>query len=418
MLRCIEPELWATIPDEDAPDELIEQYLEHLSACPYHAEEERRRTDAVRLSFEAARSATPHGALTFTGEEEAAALEELDRLRAFRASGAQVGALTLKINGERIGSLDFANGRKKRFKLDGRQPLQIYGRAVAGETDLLLATYVPAVRNQPGYYPVPLNKQQALSLTVVPSRGTKVNLTIACSAPVSSKQYEGLLARLILGDLFFPAVSTLVASIILILIVGVAKNSFEPAGDKAGGANSVQIARHEEHPNEPAATPTPKPTAQSILETHRAASTQSLTQEGLTGVPTRADGTVVRPTIMTTPSPAPGGLRAGAPRVAAITSLNDVHEIFIDDQESAFGQVLRSAVVKLFDELGIETKVSRAESGARLRLKWEGDNSVAFTIIAGDQELLNFKAEYAATTPEAADTLALRLKEQIQANLK
>lgn len=423
MLRCIEPELWATIPDWDAPDELIQQYLEHLNACPYHAEEERRGTDAVRLTFDAARSVTPNGALTFSREEEAAALEELGRLDVFRASGAQVGALTFKINGENIGSLDFVNGRKSKLKLDGRQPLQIYGRAVAGGNDLLLATYVPTVRDQPGSYPVLLNKQQTLNLVVRPSRGTKVKVTIACSAPVPDEQPQGLLASLLPGDLFIPAVSTLVALLIVILVAGVFRIGVTPAGIEAGNSNIVRIARNEDHTNEPAAAPptqkaTPQTLAQPVQEGRRSTSTPMLTQDGLTGVPDRPDGTVVRPTILTPPSPAPGGLRAGASRVEAITALHDVHKLFIDDQQSVFGQTLRSAVVSLFDELGIETKVSRAESDARLRLKWEGGNSVTFIIISGDRELLNFKAEYAASTPEAADALALKLKEQIQAKLK
>jgi hypothetical protein len=421
MLRCIEPELWATIPDWDAPDELIQQYLEHLNACPYHAEEERRGTDAVRLTFDAARSVTPDGALTFSGEEEAAALEELDRLDAFRHSGAQIGELTFKINGEEIASLDFVNGRKRKLKLDRRQPLQIYGRGGAGENNLLLATYVPTVLDQPGSYLVPLNKQQTLNLIVEPSRGAKVKLTIACSTPVPYEQRQGWLASLILGDLFIPAVSTLVAVLIVIFGANVFDIGFIPAGGKADDSNIVQIARNNKgHTDQPAAThkAIPQPTTQPTQEGRRATSTPSLTQDGLTGLPARPDETVVRPTILTMPSSAAGGLRAGASRVEAITSLNDVHKLFIDDQAGVFGQTLRSLIVSLFDELGIETKVSRAESDARLRLKWEGGNSVTFTIISGERELLNFKAEYAASTPEEAGAIALKLKEQIQAKLK
>jgi hypothetical protein len=51
-------------------------------------------------------------------------------------------------------------------------------------------------------------------------------------------------------------------------------------------------------------------------------------------------------------------------------------------------------------------------------LKWEGGNRVAFSILSGDTELLNFRADYADPTPEAADALALKLKERVQAKLK
>lgn len=412
MVRCMEPEVWATVPDWDAPDEVIEQYLEHLNACPYHAEFERRRTDAVQLTFDAARSVAHNGTLTFSDQEEAAALDTLARLDSFHASGAQVSALRLKANGQEIGTLDFANGRKLKTTFPRRQPLQIYGLTGAGEPELLLATYVPAAQDRPGSYPVTLNGKQSLRLDVRPARGAKIQLTISCT--VEMPQRQGLLARFGSGGRLIPVLGVPSAAI---LLIGIGIVIFRyVAKNRTGNEIAVYTARNDQPNYEPSLSPgmTPQPTPQPP----QATPSNSTTDQPPGVRAERPPGTDAGPTPTATPVRTSGGLRSGGQRVEEITSLRNVHKLFIDEQADEFGQVLRSAVIKRLDELGFITRVTRAESDARLRLKWESGNRVAFSILSGDTELLNFRADYADPTPAAADALALKLKARVQAKLK
>ncbi len=407
MVRCMEPEVWATVPDCDAPDMVIEQYLEHLNACPYHAEFERRRTDAVQLTFDAARSAADNGTLTFSDQEEAAALDTLTRLASFHASGAQVSALRLKANGKEIGTLDFANGRKLKKTIRRRQPLQIYGLTGTGEPELLLATYVPATQDRPGSYPLPLNDEQSLRLDVRPSRGAKVQVTISCSADVPHRESQSMFSRHSSGWRLVPVFGVIAA----LLSVGVIVVRYITDNE-----NAIYTARNNQPDYEPSLSPgmTPQPTAQPP----QATPSNSMTDKPPGVRAERPPGTDARPAPTATPVRTSGGLRSGGQRVEEITSLRNVHKLFIDEQADEFGQALRSAVIKRLEELGFITRVTRAESDARLRLKWEGGNRVAFSILSGDTELLNFRADYADPTPETADALALKLKERVQAKLK
>jgi hypothetical protein len=135
-------------------------------------------------------------------------------------------------------------------------------------------------------------------------------------------------------------------------------------------------------------------------------------------LPESSNANAPRPTESATPDVSGGRLRSGSTSNRGITSLRDVHKLFVDEQENGFKQLVRSAVVKRLTELGFITEVSRADSDARLRLKWEGDNSVRFQIISGNQELLDFKALFDNTTPEQADDLAVRLRDQIKEKLR
>jgi len=48
MTRCTEPERWTSAPGADAPEEVVESYLAHLSVCPFHAAIEQREDERVR----------------------------------------------------------------------------------------------------------------------------------------------------------------------------------------------------------------------------------------------------------------------------------------------------------------------------------------------------------------------------------
>lgn len=48
MMRCTEPERWASVPGADADEEEVESYLAHADVCPFHAAVERREEKLVR----------------------------------------------------------------------------------------------------------------------------------------------------------------------------------------------------------------------------------------------------------------------------------------------------------------------------------------------------------------------------------
>ena len=241
--------MWATIPEWDAPDEVIERYLDHLNACPHHAELECRRTGAVQMTFDAARSVAEDGALTFSEQEEAEAFAALDRLADFRESGARVGALTLKVDGEEIGSLDFAGGRKLKKKIGRRQPLQIYGRASAGGPELLLSTYVPAAQDHPDSYRVRLNDQQTLLLDVQPSRGAKVQFKLSCLSPVPDAERRGLFS--VFGiELWSPGRFALGVLLFVITSIGVLGYLNPKEKTPVAGPQNINTASQSEQAND------------------------------------------------------------------------------------------------------------------------------------------------------------------------
>ena len=394
-VKCTEPELWATIPDWDAPDELIQKYMDHLSACRYHAEIERRTEESARLTFEAARSVTENGELSFSEQEEAEVLNALERFSAFRESGVDVGQLSLKVAGREIGRLDFTKRRKEKLKISREQPLQIFGRAGAAGPELLLATYVPVVQDHSGSYLLALNDHQSLRFEVKPSRGAKVKLTISCTTPADER--FGLLRSRVwsMPELIAAGVVLTIASAAFYIIFYSAETKKIPNG------NIVYTARNEVNDNQQ--RPIPLESPQPSVEPRRNVAPPA---------PKGRDNN--RPSV----TPKESKSRSGSPPTPQINSLRDVHKLFIDEQESGFRQVVRSAVVKRLGELGFITEVSREDSDARLRLKWKGVNSVRFQILSGDRELLNYDAVLDNTTPEAADSLALKLKGRVKEKLK
>jgi hypothetical protein len=393
-VKCTEPELWATIPDWDAPDELIQKYIDHLSACRYHAEIERSTEESARLTFEAARSVTENSELSFSEQEEAEVLNALERFSAFRESGMDVGQLSLKVAGREIGKLDFAKRRKEKLKISREQPLQIFGRAGAAGPELLLATYVPVVQDHSGSYLVALNDHQSLRFEVKPSRGAKVKLTISCTTPAGEK--FGLLRSRVWSrpELIAAGVGVLTIAIAVIIF-------YSAETKKIPNENIVYTARNEVNDNQQ--RPIPPESPRPSVEPSRNVAPPA---------PKGLDNN--RPSV----TPKESKSRSGSVPTPQINSLRDVHKLFVDEQESGFRQVVRSAVVKRLGELGFITEVSREDSDARLRLRWKGVKSVRFQILSGDRELLNYDAVFDDTTPEAADTLALKLKGRVKEKLK
>lgn len=47
MMRCTEPERWASAPGADADEEEVESYLAHVGVCPFHAAIEQREEELV-----------------------------------------------------------------------------------------------------------------------------------------------------------------------------------------------------------------------------------------------------------------------------------------------------------------------------------------------------------------------------------
>jgi hypothetical protein len=254
MLECTEHELWASIPGWDAPDEVIEQYFDHLNACPYHTELERRTTAAVQMTFDAARSVSENGSLTFSDREEAAALDALAHLEAFRESGALVSALTLKVEGEEIGSLTFADGRGLRKKIGRRQPLQVYGRASADGPELLLSTYVPTAQDHPGSYRVRVNDRQTLLLDVKPSRGANIQFKISCLAPALAVQRRGLFT-MFGGRFFNPLRAALAVFLLAIIGIGVIVYRDYARRTQVPGSQNTSTASNAEQTTAPTSTP-------------------------------------------------------------------------------------------------------------------------------------------------------------------
>ena len=179
-MTCTEPEIWKVVPDADAPDDVISAYLEHTGRCEYHADIERRRMMAVRISFDSARSLTSTGTLTFSDEEEAAVLGAAKKLEAFRKSDKKISSLSFKIEGQEIGNLKFGRWRSAKINIRTSKPLQIFGRAAADDPELMLGTYLPLGQKEAGSYILPITGGQALHFKVKPGPEESVAIKVSC----------------------------------------------------------------------------------------------------------------------------------------------------------------------------------------------------------------------------------------------
>lgn len=427
-MRCTEPALWATIPDWDAPDELIQKYIDHLSSCRYHAEVEHRSESALHLSFDAARSVTKNGQLTFSDEEEMEAVETLERLGAFRESGGDVNLLSFKVSGKEVGTLDFTNRNKRKIKIERSQPLQIFGRA-GGGPELLLATYIPAAQNRSGNYLVALNDCQSLGLDVKPLRGAIVRIKISCILTSLADEQPGLLKRFRSLEWFRPELIATGVAVFLIIGSYYLFTFYTSQRENTADGNQEYTARHVDDENKarPITKDSPQPSTQpgrTINRPPQSGGGENSQEDGPPRKPSPpVSGHQARPATPVETGAPPAGSNASAPGEGELRSgrtskgrdsLRDVHTLFVDEQEGGFRQAVREAVVKRLGELGFVIEVSREDSDARLRLKWEGENRVRFQILSGSKELLNFSATFADTTAQGVDNLALELKGQVK----
>jgi hypothetical protein len=379
---------------------------------------ERRREDAVQMTFEAARSVTENGELSFSDQEESKSIDALEGLNAFRESGGEVGPLSLRLSGKEIGTLDFAKRRKGKIKIGREQPLQIFKLADKAAPELLLATYVPVTQKHHGSYLVALNDHQSLRLNVKPLRGDRVQLKISCITLTPAAEKAGTFRWFRPGEWF--SLEFIAVAIGFLIVSGAALYAFFHQAVKTEDGNNLYTARNEINDNQLGTLPekSPKLPGESNKNVNAPIPKSSNDNRPSGRLLENSNPNVPQPAESGTPEISKGRLRSGSTSNRGLTSLRDVHKLFVDEQENGFKQLVRSAVVKRLGEMGFITEVSRADSDARLRLKWESDNSVRFQILSGDQELLNFKTVFDSTTPEAAEELAIKLKEQVNERLK
>jgi hypothetical protein len=392
-MKCTEPETFAVVPDSEAPDELVERFLDHLSDCDFHAQLQRREENAILFALEAAQSVTDNGELPFSDDAEAQMLDLLDRFEAFRVSGERITALSLKVDGREIATLDFAKHEREKLNLARSQSLQIFGRCGKTARELLLGTYVPVAQDSPGSYFVPLDEDHSLRLEAQPLKRNSVLLEIRCITESPAAEQVSLLRRLVSANPL--RLGGLVAAIITLFIIGgVSLFRF------------VKTNSHERDNNE-----------------YVAQNQSGRELSGHVAVPPGVS--VIDPQKKAAPLPhqqsKEGGkrnnLRSGSNSDVKVTTLRDVHTVYVDDQEIEFRRNVRTAVKTRLAELGFNTDVDRADSDARLRMQWKG-NTVSFQILSGNHSLLNFKAHFNDENATDADELALSLKNQIQKRLK
>jgi hypothetical protein len=396
------------------------------------------RDDAIRLSFNAARSVTDDGELTFSDLEEAKVFDILERFGEFREGGGRVGLLSFKSSGLEIGKLDFTKRRKGKVTISSSQSLQIFGREEGTGAEFLLATYVPVAQAHPSQHVVSLNERQSLRLEVNPRRGGSVQLRIICVESFSGRERRDFITRLRSFEWFRPELIPVGVAVLLVIILApmlinrekklsesaehIARN--DVGNDKLGSISKEGLDLK----------PSPQPAVEPDQNANQASGGVSMPGHKHPAVSPPSVNRVKggsRQTGSTSPSrvgaqsPEPsvsvlgeGGLRSGAASAGGYTSLRDVHTVYVDEQEGGFRQAVRSEIVKRVGELGFVTDVGRDDADARLRMTWESNNRVRFQIISGSHELLNFVGTSSATNAGAADGLSHQLLEQVKKMLK
>jgi len=372
---CTEPELWTSIPDWDAPDAEVEQYLEHVETCPYHAEIERRKKESFHLTMDVARSLAPSGDLDLSDAKDGELLEHFERFETLQESGIAITSLSIRAKGREIEKLDLEKGYERTFELKDTRLIQIWKPADAQGQEVLLATYVATdTIKTPSSVILPGNQLLSIRANALDKNRFLISVSYSQQA-LPLRQTENFKKKRYLDR-------KLALAAVVLLFGSIGAFVYFTRGED----NNPSVARRYDpdlgNDKQPSPVGGPSPTGSlNQLEPSPA--------PGISGQ--KPPQTIKKPSD----KPRAGGLTT--------TKWRDIRTIYVDEQQGEFKQNLRIALKLELQGLGLDTDVERDTAEARLRITSSG-RRLTFEFISGPQSLVLHK-RIRNISPEEASRL-------------
>lgn len=408
--KCIDPHRWK-IPDENATDDQIVAYLDHLEKCSYHAALEESQMFPFTRAAGVVRSLSKKGKLELSEEEEAAFQENLDLFLTHRDDGQLINAISIRINGE--DRLPLKRSRYTKFRVKNCRAIEFWRPSDVASPDIMLGTFLlPNVSRKPHTASTSLWDGQTLRVEALPSRLGRIRVKVFWGDTEPSAAWS--LGRLWPKDnrsLQIAALAvccvTLLVAFILYLTLG--HKTTSPVPDHA--SKDANIA------------PAPRPSTVTAENPDKVKPDESANQTS-TAQRQKATSNSSQQIAATRPQSDrdTGQLRSGA-TASGVRTLSALSTLSIDQQQSEFDHLLRGALRQSIPEVvGITIEDGGEKAQARMRLIERSEAIYIFKIISGGNTLFETTEEISGKTPgaaiEAAKRVAVKMKETIKKERK
>lgn len=394
-MNCTDPKR-GKVPDEDASDEVVSEFLDHLGECEYHAALYEKNTFPLELAAEVVRSLSTNGTSRLSEQDERTFQDNLERYRQAREVAMPINTISIRVDGEEKSLLRLNLKRQSKMAVKKYRAIEFWRSADREGPEVQLAKLLPSKAAE---------KVQRASTTLWDGRVLRaetrkgwlgrVVVSVFCAQPdfVAAWSIRQEKIRTLRVVLITALACVLVVAVSIFLLLS--KRGVDSGPRLANrNADKSSIAQDE-----------------NVNRNNR----ELGTQESSNRLPEVAVSKP--PTDRARPEKNPPQLRGGSPAIG-VKSLREARTISIDKQEGDFDQQLVASLGKYIEKathLRIVEEQQRPD--ARLRLiKLTGDQYL-FEVISGENRIFRYRETVKERTPEKAEFIAGRVVKAIEARI-